>query len=143
VVVAGFLVAPGPDSGQLAGSNVAGMGTNAIGSSFSIQNGVSFNESMVFEIFRSDGVSLSVPEGAINMRITVLVIPTSEILLSAEDKLGNALGSATTMTAVPNIDVSALIPGEIHRLTVEATSGPTILRGVDYTHACLGYTPPP
>ena len=40
------------------------------------------------------------------------------------------------------VDVSALIPGEIHMLTIEATgSAAVILTGIDYTNVCLGYTP--
>jgi hypothetical protein len=141
VAAAGLLVTPGPTSGNLLGDASVGMGTDALGNARSIQDGAP-NESMVFEIFRSDGLSRGAPEGAINMTITVLGLPTSnEILLSAEDKVGKALGSATTTIAVQTIDVSALIPGEIHRLTVEATSGATILRGIGYTHVCLGYTP--
>jgi hypothetical protein len=33
------------------------------------------------------------------------------------------------------------MPGEIHKLTVEATGGAVILTGIDYLHVCLGYTP--
>jgi hypothetical protein len=36
-----------------------------------------------------------------------------------------------------------LIPGEIHRLTIEATTDAVIINGIDYTHVCLGYTPTP
>jgi hypothetical protein len=33
-----------------------------------------------------------------------------------------------------------LIPGEIHNLTIEATTTDAVsVRGIDYTHVCLGY----
>ena len=143
VAAAGLLVTPGLLSGSLLGDASVGMGTDALGNPRSIQAGPP-NEMLVFEIFRSDGVFLGVPEGANDMTITVGGLPTTnEILLSAEDKDGNALGSATTTIAIRTIDVAALIPGEIHRLTVEATIGVTILTAIDYTHVCLGYAPVP
>jgi hypothetical protein len=63
--------------------------------------------------------------------------------LAAEDKDGVSLGSASTTIGTKTVDVSALISGEIHKLTIEATGGPVILTGIAYTHVCLGYTPAP
>ena len=39
------------------------------------------------------------------------------------------------------LDVSASMPGDIHKLTIDATSGRVSLRQLDFTHSCLGYTP--
>jgi len=139
----GLLVTPGPDSGLLYGNVGNGMGTDAIGPVLSIQSGTP-NESMVFQIFRTNGTNLGAAEGAINMTLQVSGLPgTIVFALSAEDKDGTALGTATATTGGSPINVSALISGEIHKLTVEATSGPVTPFFLDYTHVCLGYTPAP
>jgi hypothetical protein len=119
------------------------MGTTALGSSFSIENGTMFNESIIFQIFRSDGVTLGAPEGATDVVLRVNGASTTSFTLSAQDKDGGDLGSMPTTIGNKTIDVSALIPGEIHALTIEATGGAVILTGIDYTHVCLGYTPGP
>jgi hypothetical protein len=142
VVDAGLLVTPAPGSGNLFGDASVGMGTTAVGNPRSIQPDAP-NEAMIFEIFRSDGVSFGSPEGATDIVLTVAGLPTSnEVRLSAEDKDGNDLGSATTNIVDRTIDVSGLLNpgGEVHKLTVEAISGgATIIKGLDYTHVCLGF----
>jgi hypothetical protein len=138
VATAGLQVTPGPGSGNLVGSETVGMGTNAIGSSFSIESG-SPNESIVFQIFRSDGVNLGAPEGATDVTLFVNGASSTAFNLAAEDKDGVGLGSAGTTIGTKTIDVSALIPGEIHKLTIEATSDAVILIGIDYMHVCLGF----
>jgi hypothetical protein len=68
---------------------------------------------------------------------------TNSFDLRAQDKDGVDVGSASSVLGTGTVDVGALIPGPIHRLTIEAT-GPTItLLGIDYVHACLGYDPVP
>ena len=139
----GLLVTPGPGSGDLYGDAAIGMGTDAVGNVLSIESGTP-NESIVFQIFRSDGTTLGAAEGATDMTLQVSGLPgTIVFALFAEDKTGTALGSATATTGGSPIDVSALIPGEIHKLTVEATSGRVTPFFLDYTHVCLGYTPAP
>jgi hypothetical protein len=143
VVTAGFQATPGPGAGSLFGDVLVGMGTDAIGNPRSIASGVPDNESVLFQIFRTDGVRLGVPEGATNVTLFVNGASSTAFSLSAEDKDGVNLGSATTTIGTKTVDVSALIPGEIHKLAIEATGSAVILIGVDYTHVCLGYTPAP
>ncbi|MBW2587933.1 MAG: hypothetical protein JRD92_13455, partial [Deltaproteobacteria bacterium] len=141
-VAAGLQVTPGLGSGNLYGSPTIGMGTDAIGNVRSIQSGDP-NESIVLEIFRSDGSSLGAPEGALDVVLTVSGLPTTtEFDLFAEDKDGNNLGSATARTGDSPVDVSGLISGAIHKLTIEATTNSVSILGVSYTHLCLGYTAP-
>jgi len=102
-----------------------------------------FNESIVFQIFESDGVDLGAPEGANDVTLFVNGVGSTVFTISAQDKFGTVLGSATPAIGTRTIDVSALIPGEIQTLTVEATGAAVILTGIDYTHLCLGYTPTP
>jgi len=142
VVTAGLLVTPGPGAGNLLGDETVGMGTDAIGNPRSIQSGVP-NESIVFQIFRSNGAVLGAPEGAIDVKLLVNGASTTAFNLAAEDKDGVSLGSAATTIGNRTVDVSALIPGEIHKLTIEATSDAVIMNGIDYTHVCLGFTPAP
>ena len=119
------------------------MGTDGIGNVLSIESGTP-NESMVFQIFRTNGTTLGAAEGATDMTLQVSGLPgTIVFALSAEDKNGTALGSATATTGSSPIDVSALISGEIHKLTVEATSGRVTPFFLSYTHVCLGYAPTP
>jgi hypothetical protein len=114
------------------------MGTTAIANPRSIQPGTP-NESLVFEVFRSDGFVLGVPEGATDVVLSVNGAPATSFTLSALDKDGGDLGSAVTTIGDKTVEVSALIPGEIHSLMIEATGGVVILTGIDYTHVCLGY----
>jgi hypothetical protein len=102
---------------------------------------MSFNESLVFQIFRSNGATLGAAEGATNVVLRVNGASTTTFTLSAQDKNGLDLGSAATTIGNRTVDVSALIPGEIHTLSIEATgSAAVILTGIDYTNLCLGYT---
>jgi hypothetical protein len=120
------------------------MGTTALGNPRSIQPGMSFNESLVFQIFRSDGVTLGAAEGATDVVLRVNGASATSFTLSAQDKDGANLGSAVTTIGNRTVNVSALIPGEIHTLSIEATgSAAVILTGIDYTNLCLGYTPAP
>jgi hypothetical protein len=123
------------------------MGTDAnMSNVLSIQSGTP-NESIIFQIFRSNGVvlDLGAPDGATDVTLFVGGLPTTtEFELSAENKDGDPLGGpGPTTTTIGNgtIDVSTLIPGEIHKLTIEATSNPVSLKGIDYTAVCLGYAP--
>jgi hypothetical protein len=141
VATAGLQVTPGPGSGNLFGDALVGMGTDAIGNPRSIIGGDPINESVVFQIFRTDGVTLGAAEGAIDVVLMVNGLISTVFSLAAEDKDGVELGSADVAIGTKTIDVSALIPGEIHKLTVEATGAAVILKGIDYTHVCLGYTP--
>lgn len=143
VVAAGLEVTPGAGSGSLYGSVSTGMGTSAIGNVLSIESGTP-NESIVLQIFRSNGVALGAAEGATDMTLFVGGLPTTiEFQLSAEDKDGTVLGSGPVTTTIGSgtIDVSALFPpgSEIHKLTIEATSGRVSIRGTDYTNVCLGH----
>jgi hypothetical protein len=144
VATAGLQVTPG--SGFLYAADPTGMGTSAIGNVLSIQSGTP-NESIIFQVFRSNGLALDLgaPEGATDVTLFVGGLPTTtQFELSAEDKDGNALGGpGPTTTTVGNgtIDVSALIPGAIHKLTIEATTNNVSIKGIDYTAVCLGYTP--
>jgi hypothetical protein len=143
---AGLMVSPGPASGDLYGNSAAtsGMGTDALGPVLSIQSGMPDNESMVFEIFQTDGATLGAAEGATDVVLAVTGLPTTiQFQLTAEDKNGAPLGMATATTGDTPVDVSSLIPGEIHRLTVEAITGPLTPQVLSYTHVCLGYDPVP
>jgi len=142
VAAAGLLVTPGPGSEDLYGDAAVGMGTTALGNFRSIESGV-INESIVFEIFQSNGVDLGAPEGATNVILRLNGASNATFNLSAEDRDGVDLGSADTTIGNRIVDVSALIPGEIHMLTIEATGIPVITTGIDYTHVCLGYEPAP
>jgi hypothetical protein len=142
VATAGLRVTPGVGSGNLLGDETVGMGTDAIGNPRSIESGAP-NESIVFEIFRSDGAVLGAAENATDVVLTVNGAGSTAFSLAAEDKNGVDLGSASTTIGSRTINVSALIPGEIHRLTIEATTDAVIINGIDYTHVCLGYTPTP
>jgi hypothetical protein len=133
----------GASSGLLGVDGVGNMGTTALGPSFSIQSGAMFNESIVFQIFQSDGVSLGAAEGATDVVLFVNGAGTTVFSLSAQDKDGGDLGTVATTIGNRTVDVSALLPGEIHTLTVEATGAGVILTGIDYTNVCLGYTPTP
>jgi len=137
-VAAGLQATPG--SGNLYANATTGMGTDAIGNVLSIQSG-SPNESIVLEIFRSSSVVLLAPEGATDVMLFVDGASSTGFSLAAEDKDGVSLGSAPTTSGTKTVDVSALISGEIHKLTIEATSSSVIIVGLDYTHVCLGYTP--
>jgi hypothetical protein len=126
------------------------MGTTAIGPSGSIQpigtSGNPSNESIVVQIFRSNDVNLGDPEGATNVMLMVNGAGSTTFTLAAEDKDGLDLGSASTTISASPVDVSALISGEIHKLTIEATDpalGAVIVTGIEYTHVCLGYDPVP
>jgi len=144
VVSAGLEVTPGPDSGALS-ILTGGAGTNAIGPAGSIEpigsSGNPANESIVFQVYRSDGINLGAPEGATDVMLMVNGAGSTSFTLTAEDKDGLPLGSAPTTVSASPVDVSALIPGEIHKLTVEATGGAVIVTGIAYTHVCLGSTP--
>jgi hypothetical protein len=142
VVASGLRVTPGAGSGNLLGDETVGMGTDAINNPRSIESGDP-NESIVFEIFRSDGDVLGAAEGATDVVLTVNGAGTTAFNLTAEDKNGVDLGSASTTIGTRTVDVSALILGEIHKLTIEATTAAVIINGLDYTHVCLGYTPAP
>jgi hypothetical protein len=143
VATAGLRVTPGPGSGNVFGDDTVGMGTTAIGNPRSIQPGTP-NESVIFQIFRSDGLVLGDPEGATDVTLFLNGGGTTQFTLSAEDKDGGDLGTVVTTIGTKTVDVSALIPGEIHSLTIEATGlAGVILIGIDYTHVCLGYTPTP
>ena len=139
----GLRVAAGASSGLLGIDGVGNMGTTMLGPSFSIQPGVMFNESVVFEIFQSDGATLGAAEGATGVLLLVNGASATVFTLSAQDKNGGDLGTTSTTIGNRTVDVSALLPGEIHSLTIEATGGPVILTGIDYTNVCLGYTPTP
>jgi hypothetical protein len=142
----GLLVTPGPGSGNLYADGMIGMGTDATGGLRSIQAGTP-NESMVFQVFRTDGATLGAPEGATNMMLRLGLNPASGMILSAEDKTGASLGSVATTVGSGVmlgssswvIDVGALLPGEIHQLTIEATDNLISLMEIDYVHACLGF----
>jgi hypothetical protein len=138
VAAAGLEVTPGLGSGDLLGDDLVGMGTDAIGNPRSIESGIP-NESVVFRIFRSNGVDLGDPEGATDM--TLSLGGDGGFQLRAEDKSGGDLGSVDATVGTGTVDVGALLPGEIHKLTVEATDSTVILRGLDYVHVCLGYSP--
>jgi hypothetical protein len=140
VATAGLLVLPTATSGNLYGDASVGMGTDAIGNPRSIESGLP-NEAVIMEIFRSTGMDLGIPEGATDVTLFVNGAPSTAFSLSAEDKDGVDLGSASTTIGTKTVGVSALIPGEIHKLTIEATSAPVILIGIDYINVCLGYTP--
>ena len=139
VATAGLLVLPAAGSGNLFGDVSVGMGTDAIGNPRSIESG-SPNEAVIMEIFQSDGVNLGIPEGATDVTLFVNGAASTAFSLSAENKDGVDLGSASTTIGSKTVDVSALIPGEIHKLTIEGTSDAVILIGIDYTNICLGYT---
>lgn len=143
VAAAGMLVTPGPGAGQLFGDALVGMGTDAVGNPRSIASGVPSNESVIFEVFRTDGMTLGVAEGATAVTLSLGGAGSTVFSLTAEDKDGLVLGSATPSIGSGTVDVSALIPGQIHKLTIEATGSAVILNGIDYTHVCLGYMPPP
>ena len=143
---AGLLVLPGATSGDLYGNAAAtsGMGTDALGPVLSIEGGLPDNESMIFEFFQTDGATLGAAEGVTDVVLGVTGLPTSiTFLLTAEDKDGAPLGMATATTGDTPVDVSNLIAGEIHRLTIEATTGPVTPQVLFYTHTCLGYDPVP
>jgi hypothetical protein len=145
VATAGLLVTPGLGAGSLFGDAIVGMGTDAVGNPRSIIQGAVIgdpNESMVFQIFRSDGLNLGVPEGATDVTLFVNGSSSTSFLLTAENKDGLSLGSATTTIGTKTVDVSTMLPGEIHKLTIEATGAAVILIGIAYTNVCLGYTPP-
>jgi hypothetical protein len=143
VATAGLRVTPGLGSGNLFGDATVGMGTDAIGNWRSIESG-SPNESIVFEIFRSNGVVLGAPDGATGMTLSLGGVGTTTFDLHAEDKDGGDLGSVTTSIGTGTVDVGGLFPGEeIHKLTIEATSLRIRLLGIDYVHVCLGYDPAP
>ncbi|MBW2507310.1 MAG: hypothetical protein JRE81_01635, partial [Deltaproteobacteria bacterium] len=101
------------------------------------------NESIVFEIFRSDGNTLGAAEEAEGMLLSLGGASTNTFDLRAQDKDGVDVGSASGVVGAGTVDVGALIPGAIHRLTIEATGPTIILLGIDYVHACLGYDPVP
>jgi hypothetical protein len=99
---------------------------------------------IVFQFYQSDGVDLdpSSPETANDVVLSVGGLPTTLTFdIIAEDIDGLPLGSMTSEIRDSPIDVSASIPGEIHKLTIDATTGRISLRQLDYTHSCLGYTP--
>lgn len=138
----GLRVSPGVGAGTLFGT-VNGLGTNAIGSSYSIESG-SPNESMVFEVFQSNGSTLGVAQTATNVSISARGLPkTTEFLLTAEDIDGIPLGSTTATTGDSPFDVSAQIPGDIHRLIIDATTNPVAPFTLSFTSSCLGFNPIP
>ena len=139
--ITGLRGSAGANSGLLGVDDAGNLGTTALGPSFSIQNGVMFNESVVFQVFQSDGATLGAAEAATDVVLFVNGASTTSFVLSAQDKDGADLGTVTTTIGNKTVDVSALIPGEIHSLTIEATGGGVILTGIDYTNVCLGYTP--
>ena len=141
VPASGLEVTPGPDSGRLFGDASVGMGTDAISNPRSIESGVPTNESIVFRIFRSDGATLGIPEDATNMVLILGGGSATQFDLRAKDKEGNDVGAAFTQIGLGTVDVGALIPGEIHELTIEATDKTVTLRGIEYLHLCLGYAP--
>ena len=145
VAASGLRVMPGIDSGLLLGDALVGMGTSAVGNPRSIESATPVNESIVFEFFRSDGSILGAAEDAEGIVLTLVGASpsTNTFDLRAQDKDGGDIGTASAVLGTGTIDVGSLIPGPIHRLTIEAT-GPTItLIGIDYVHVCLGYDPTP
>jgi len=102
------------------------------------------NESMVFEVFQSNGSTLGVAQTATNVSISARGLPkTTEFLLTAEDIDGIPLGSTTATTGDSPFDVSAQIPGDIHRLIIDATTNPVAPFTLSFTSSCLGFNPIP
>ncbi len=143
VATSGLQATTGGASTAIYSNTTTGMGTSGLGSVLSIESGTP-NEMIVFQFFRSNGVvlDLGAPESATSVMLSVGGLPTSLTFdILAEDTDGTSLGAMTAAISDSPIDVSASIPGDIHKLTIDATSGKVSLRQLDYTHSCLGYTP--
>ena len=141
----GLKVTPAGGSTVLGADVAVGMGTKPLGPDTSIEGAVDggADEAMTFEIFQTSGTTLGDAEGATSVTLEYgLGIGSSTTLdISAEDVEGSSLGTAspTIGPGSGTLDISALISGEIHSLTITAPGEAVIPQALNYTHICLGY----